>query len=90
MSKKKIVYIKKSDAIGCAELEGAYKAMMLISDLPAEDVRPFKRGHWINDGDCMICSYCHKAYSSWFNGSNYCSVCGTYMRGGEKNENDKN
>ena len=50
----------------------------------ASDVQPAKSGHWINDGDCLICSYCHTAYSSWFRGSNYCAECGADMRGEEQ------
>lgn len=56
----------------------------VIQTAPAADVKPVKRGRWINDGDCLICSYCHTAYSSWFRGSNYCAECGADMRGEEQ------
>ena len=49
----------------------------------AADVQPAKRGKWINDGDCLICSCCKTAYNSWFTGSNYCAECGADMRGDE-------
>lgn len=98
MSKKKIAYIKKSDALDCAELEGAYKAMMYISRLPAEDVKPVKHGKWseqkfFDHGDgtfslLYICSAC-KHYIP-FKG-NYCGRCGAIMdlKEAEKNENVK-
>ena len=38
-----------------------------------------KRGEWIFDGDCLICSECNKAYT--FIGSNFCPNCGADMRG---------
>lgn len=37
-----------------------------------------RKGHWIFDGDCLICSKCKEAYS--FSGSNYCPNCGADMR----------
>ena len=40
-----------------------------------------RKGHWIFDGDCLICSKCKKAYS--FSGSNFCPNCGADMRGEE-------
>ena len=56
-----------------------------IERLKKADVQPVKRGKWINDGDCLICSCCKTAYNSWFTGSNYCAECGADMRG-EDNE----
>lgn len=43
----------------------------------------FPKGYWINDGDCLICSYCGTSYNSWFTGSNYCPNCGADMRSPE-------
>lgn len=34
------MYIKREDAIRYAQWEGAYKAVMNIEELPAEDVQP--------------------------------------------------
>lgn len=72
MSKKKIVYVKKSDVIRYAEWEGAYKALMYISQLPAEDVRLVKHGRWIG-----IHEYCEKKgyIPSGMGSYNWCSEC---------------
>lgn len=97
MSKKKIVYIKKSDALRYAELEGAYKAVMYIADLPPEDVKPVKHGKWsdqklFDDGfgnfsAGYICSACKHRVP---NKGNYCSRCGAIMDLKEdKNEHNK-
>lgn len=40
-----------------------------------------RKGHWIFDGDCLICSKCKKAYM--FSGSNFCPNCGADMRSEE-------
>lgn len=73
------------------DLESRYRALgyeraadEIRMTVDVADVQPAKRGHWINDGDCLICSYCHTAYSSWFRGSNYCAECGADMRGEEQ------
>lgn len=94
MSKKKTVYIKKSDALDCAELEKAYKVMMYISELPAEDAKQVKHGKWskpnfFDNGDgtfrvLYICSSC-KHYIP-FKG-NYCGRCGAIMDLKEVEEN---
>lgn len=86
MSKKKTIYIKKSDAYRCAESECDYKTMMLISQLPAEDVKLVKRGKWIISSDeyyyhCSKCKYVPNGGLT-----NYCPNCGAYMKGDEKNE----
>ena len=50
-----------------------------IRELPSvTQERP--RGKWIDDGDCIICNKCHKAYG-WLSikqASNYCPDCGSY------------
>lgn len=79
MSKKKIVYIKKSDAYRCAELEKAYKVMMYLSELPAEDARLIKHGKWISldYGNYFKCSKCK--YKTEQNNYQYCPNCGAIM-----------
>ena len=69
--------MSENGALGMADVED------IIDDLPTADVQPVKRGRWINNGDCLICSCCKTAYNSWFTGSNYCSECGADMRGDE-------
>ena len=91
MSKKKTIYIKKSDAIRYAEWEEAYKVMMYISDLPAEDVRQVKHGKWIIKKNAILTSQCSKCKFSINSNNNkffrYCPNCGATMdlKGGEKN-----
>ena len=88
MSRKKTVYIKKSDALDCAELERAYKAMMYISRLPAEDVKPVKHARWIPDNNPYgkyFCSRCKNIRITYK--ENYCSNCGAKMDLKEGEEN---
>lgn len=88
MSRKKTAYIKKSDALDCAESEGAYKAMMLISRLPAEDVKPVKHGQWIPDDNPYgryFCSKCKNVRITFK--ENYCPNCGAIMDLKEGEEN---
>ena len=44
-------------------------------------------GHWIDDGDCSICSKCHETYGLTLLGQlytpNFCPNCGADMRGGD-------
>ena len=91
MSKKKTIYIKKSDAYHYAELEHEYVIMMHINDLPAEDVRPVKHGKWvsIDNNDNFKCSKCK--FKTNRNSFQYCPNCGATMdlKEGEKNENVK-
>ena len=52
----------------------------MLDNIEVHEAEPVKRGRWINDGDCMLCSCCNYAYNSWFMGSNYCPKCGADMR----------
>ena len=54
---------------------------------PAID--PVKHGHWIDDGDCFICSNCRKAFGflSAKCVTNFCPYCGAKM---ESDKNDIN
>jgi len=66
------------------DTEHGKQLVMAVDDLkclPPADVRPVKRGEWIGDGDCIICSNCKTAYT--FMGSNFCPSCGADMRGGD-------
>lgn len=88
MSKKKHIYIKKNDALDCAELSEAWMVVFRISNLPAEDVRPVRHGRWIDigDGKHFKCSECK--YKDDYNNHPYCSNCGATMdlKEGEENE----
>ena len=88
MSRKKTIYIKKSDAIRYAEWEAAYKVMMYISDLPAEDVKPVKHGKWISidNGNHFKCSKCK--FRTDHNNYPYYPKCGATMDLKEGEEND--
>ncbi len=82
-----------SDARG--EIQGLNAAVCAIEDIPAADVRPVRRGHWITEeeaeekGDyslrdaCSVCGHCDWdcTESASFN---YCPNCGADMRGGEQ------
>jgi len=52
----------------------------VISEMPAEDVQPVKRGHWIETDYGMYyeCSECGNIQDF---GHNFCDNCGADMRG---------
>lgn len=60
--------------------EDVYEA---IEAVPAAN----KSGHWIDDGDCSICSKCHEAYGLTSLGQlytpNFCPNCGADMKGAD-------
>ncbi len=53
---------------------------------PAADVAPVRRGHWIEDGDCQICSECGEEHCWDEYRAAYCDSCGAKM---EKKDNYK-
>lgn len=59
----------------------------VIKCMPTID--PVKHGHWIDDGDCFICSNCRKAFGflSAKCVTNFCPYCGAKM---ESDKNDIN
>ena len=68
------------DGVMCRACDHA-NAMDIISDMPAADVQPIRRGRWIAQlNGHVICSYCGKeqAFSS-----DFCKHCGADMRGDE-------
>lgn len=83
MSRKKIRYIKQSDAYRCAESEHAYKIMMYINEIPPEDVRPVKHGKWVIKENAILTSQCSKCKFSINSNNNkffrYCPNCGATM-----------
>ena len=62
------------------EYEEYAEAREVINRLPSAQPRP-KTGHWIYDGDQIICNRCFKAFGfiSLKLTSNYCPNCGAKM-----------
>lgn len=50
-----------------------------LYELPAADVAPVRHGHWIEDGDCQICSECGEEHEWDEYRAAYCDVCGAKM-----------
>ena len=73
--KSEFVYSGKQEAqvILCPE---HYVLTQLPSTRPEQ-----KKGQWIWDGDCFICSECKSAFNWWARSqcSNFCPNCGTDM-----------
>lgn len=77
MSKKKPIYIKKSDVLDYAEEKEDWTTVFYISHLPAEDVRTVKHGKWIDCGNHFKCSKCK--FKADRNNYPYCANCGATM-----------
>ena len=94
-----MIYIKRDDAIGaivkvatrfCRDVELVANIIHAVESVPAADVRPVKRGHWITEeeaeakGDymlkdtCSVCGHCDwdSVESQCFH---YCPNCGAWM-----------
>ena len=67
---------------------------IVISEIPAADVQPVKRGHWIAENrdnrgytDCYTCSHCESYVYTYTLMKDcefdYCPNCGADMRGDE-------
>ena len=88
----------------CEEFDGIYAdchqcmlegVKLKLRDIPAADVRPVVRGHWISEeeaeekGDyslrdaCSVCGHCDWDCTESA-GFNYCPNCGADMREGNK------
>lgn len=46
---------------------------------PAADVAPVRRGHWIEENGCQICSECGEEHEWDEYRAAYCDVCGAKM-----------
>ena len=46
---------------------------------PAADVAPVRRGHWIEENGCQICSECGEEHEWCEYRAAYCDVCGAKM-----------
>jgi NADH pyrophosphatase NudC (nudix superfamily) len=55
-----------------------------LRDYPTADVEPVRHGHWIDNGDFVMCSCCTEFYVKRFNHHrNYCPNCGARMDSGK-------
>lgn len=54
------------------------KVFEVINDIRAADVRPVKRGAWVEDGCMVVCNQCHeqRLFPHWI----VCPGCGADMR----------
>ena len=50
-----------------------------IAEMPAADVAPVRRGHWIEENGCQICSECGEEHEWDEYRAAYCDVCGAKM-----------
>lgn len=63
-------------------IQDAIKMISSSAYTPAADVEPVRRGHWIEDGDCQICSECGEEHCWDEYRAAYCDSCGAKMDGG--------
>ena len=54
-------------------------AKRVIAEMPAADVAPVRRGHWIEGNGCQICSECGEEHEWDEYRAAYCDVCGAEM-----------
>ena len=52
-----------------------------VAAIPAEDVAPVRRGHWIKYDDWEMCSECGEGHEWTGFGAAYCDMCGAKMEG---------
>lgn len=59
----------------------------VFAEISAADVAPVRRGHWIEENGCQICSECGEEHEWDEYRAAYCDVCGAKMdfEGGDKN-----
>lgn len=51
----------------------------VFAEIPAADVAPVRRGHWIEEYGCQICSECGEEHEWDEYRAAYCDVCGAKM-----------
>ena len=51
----------------------------VFAEIPASDVAPVRRGHWIEENGCQICSECGEEHEWDEYRAAYCDVCGAKM-----------
>ena len=98
IEKQEVLYILKSLNTAHLKLKGKpmlgfISATDLIQDIPPSDVEPVNHGHWeekiveSEDDPCGLFRrrwYCSSCGDWQTYGTDYCPMCGAYMRG----END--
>ena len=58
-----------------------FKALTL-DEVALKKLEPIRHGHWIDNGDVVVCSRCTEFYIKRFNlHRNYCPNCGAKMDG---------
>lgn len=88
-------YIEKNAAIAkltrlevTEPLSTMIDAKRMLADMPAADVAPVRRGHWVRVGNGTTCSECMQGLlringkqSEWvdLSGMSYCPNCGAKM-----------
>ena len=51
----------------------------VFAKVPAADVAPVRRGHWIEEDGCQICSECGEEHEWDEYRATYCDACGAKM-----------
>lgn len=74
-------YIEREKALDLLRRYGGNIAVREIERLPAADVRPERRGHWIEEQDIQICSECGEEHCWQDYRASYCDECGAKMDG---------
>nr|DAP82316.1 MAG TPA: TFIIB zinc-binding [Caudoviricetes sp.] len=67
--------------------ERVFAAEEAVHRLPVADVVPVRHGHWIEEGDCQICSECGEEHCWGEYRSAYCDSCGAKMDGKDGDDN---
>lgn len=66
-------------------INGILKAISVINEQPAADVKEVKHGYWITDEKgIVICSECGEEHAWDEYRATYCEDCGAKMDGGKK------
>lgn len=70
------VYVRTA---GYKARERVFEAEEAVHRLPVADVAPVRRGHWIEENGCQICSECGEEHEWDEYRAAYCDVCGAEM-----------
>ena len=83
-------HVKPTTVYGEGYMQAIEHAVDILELIPAADVQPVKRGHWIDMGDHEQCSECKatrlKEFQSYYGKvsrwekTNFCPNCGADMR----------
>lgn len=71
------VYVRTA---GYKARERVFEAEEAVHRLPVADVAPVRRGHWIEENGCQICSECGEEHEWDEYRAAYCDVCGAKMK----------